>query len=203
MGVDFYCISAEQALLELETSKSSGLTATEADRRLLLYGPNRLQSEKRRPLILRILDQFKDFLVIILIAAAIVSIFEGDGLKDAIIIIAILVVNMVIGITQENNADNALKELKNMSSPKAKVRRDGHVEKIDSDNVVIGDIVMLDAGDYIPADVRIVESMNLRIDESSLTGESVPVEKDADAILDSGVALGDRVNMASMGTVVT
>jgi len=203
VNTEFYTISAEQSLLELESDLSLGLRADEAEHRLLRYGPNRLQSKKKRPMFLRVLDQFKDFLVLILIGAAIVSVVVGDGLKDAIIIVTILVVNMIIGITQENKADNALKELKNMSSPKAKVLRDGHVEKIDSDGVVVGDIVVLDAGDYIPADLRIVQGMNLRIDESALTGESVPVEKDAAAVLKSGANLGDRVNLASMGTVVT
>jgi Ca2+-transporting ATPase len=181
----------------------NGLSGTEASQRLVQFGPNRLHTAKKKPLALRILEQFKDFLVIILIAAAIVSAVAGDGLKDAIIIVAILAVNMVIGITQENKADNALNELKNMASPKAKVRRDGAIDRIDSDNVVVGDIVILDAGDYVPADVRIVESMNLKIDESALTGESVPVEKDASVILEGNVSLGDRINLASMGTVVT
>ncbi|MCL2679698.1 MAG: cation-translocating P-type ATPase [Dehalococcoidia bacterium] len=200
---NFYGKSIEQSLSELNSNIDGGLTTEEATRRLETDGPNRLASAKRRPLILRILDQFKDFLVIILIAAAIVSVVAGDGLKDAIIILAILVVNMIIGITQENRADNALKELKSMSSPKAKVRRGGVLDKIDADHVVKGDIIVLDAGDYIPADVRIIESMNLKIDESALTGESVPVEKDARAVLDGEVSLGDRINLASMGTVVT
>jgi len=199
----FYSLSAGQSLEALGSEMAGGLTASEAERRLSENGPNRLKSEKKKPLILRVLEQFKDFLVIILIAAAIVSALVGDGLKDAIIIVAILVVNMVIGITQENKADNALKELKNMSSPKAKVRRDGVLDKIDSDNVVKGDIVILDAGDYIPADVRIVESMNLKVDEAALTGESVPVDKNANVVLEGEVALGDRINLASMGTVVT
>jgi len=198
-----YSISAEQSLQDLKSDVNTGLSENEAARRLNEYGLNKLQGAKKRSLLLRILDQFKDFLVIILIGAAIISVIVGDGLKDAIIIIAILIVNMVIGITQENKADNALKELKSLSSPKAKVKRDGHIEKIDSENVAPGDIIILDAGDYIPADIRIVESINLKIDESALTGESVPVEKDASVILDSDAKLGDRINLASMGTVVT
>lgn len=203
MEREFYSKSIEQSLLELKTDVKSGLSVDEAQRRLDENGPNRLQSAKKKSLLLRILAQFKDFLVLILIAAAVVSIFVGDGLKDAILIIGILLVNVIISITQENRADNALAELKNMSSPKAKVRRGGQVEKVDSDAVVVGDIVILDAGDYIPADVRIVESMNLKVDEAALTGESLPVSKNADAVLESGASLGDRVNLASMGTVVT
>jgi len=192
-----------ELLTELKTDSINGLTAVEAEDRLKKNGPNRLKSAKRRSLFLRIIDQFKDFLVLILIAAAVISVFVGDGLKDAIIIVAILVLNMIIGITQENKADNALKELKNMSSPKAKVKRDGQIIRIDSSDVVAGDIVILDAGDYIPADIRLIECMNMRIDESSLTGESVPVRKNAEAVLDRDVAIGDRINLAFSGCIVT
>ena len=203
MESNFHSKSIEQTVVELRSDASKGLTAGEAKSRFEVNGPNRLQSAKPKSMLMRVLAQFKDFLVIILIIAATISVIAGDGLKDAIIILAILVVNMIIGVTQENKADNALKELKNMSSPKAKVRRDGVVEKIDSENVVVGDIVVLDAGDYISADLRIIESMNLRIDESALTGESVPVSKEADMVLPDGIGLGDRKNLASMGTVVT
>jgi len=172
-----HTFSAVKVLKQLNTDVENGLTEVDAEERLKQGGPNQLQSAKRRSMFLRILDQFKDFLVIILIVAAIVSVVFGDGLKDAIIIIAIVVLNMIIGITQENRADNALRELKNMSTPKAKVIRDGQVVKIDSSKVVIGDIIVIDAGDCIPADIRLLESINLRIDESSLTGESISVLK--------------------------
>ena len=203
MNTDFYCKSIDQTLQELESDLNCGLTADEAKHRLEQYGPNKLKSAKRKSMLLRILEQFKDFLVIMLIIAAVISAVVVRDAKDAIIIVAILVINMVIGITQENKADNALKELKNMASPKAKVKRNGQIEKIDSDGVVPGDIVMLDAGDYIPADIRIIESVNLKVDEASLTGESVPVEKKANVVLESGINLGDRINLASMGTVIT
>ena len=199
----FHNKSIEQTVVKLRSDANVGLAVEEAKKRFEANGPNRLQSAKPKSILTKVLAQFKDFLVIILIVAAIISVIAGDGLKDAIIILCILVVNMIIGITQENKADNALKELKNMSSPKAKVKRDGVVEKIDAEDVVVGDIVVLDAGDYISADLRIIESMNLRIDESALTGESVPVSKEANVILEDGVSLGDRKNMASMGTVVT
>lgn len=202
MKSDFHSKSTEQALQELQSEMSNGLTGAEAQKRLEQNGPNRLASPRKKSLLLRILAQFKDFLVIILLIAATISVIAGDGLKDAILIIGILLVNVIISITQENKADNALAELKNMASPKAKVKRDGQVQKIDSDAVVVGDIIILDAGDYIPADIRIIESMNLKIDESALTGESLPVSKDADAILDKSASLGDRVNLASMSTVV-
>ena len=177
MDSEFYYKSVETTLQELKSDPASGLSANEAQSRLAQYGTNRLKSAKKKSLVLRILAQFKDFLVIILVAAAVVSIIFGDGLKDAILIIGILLVNVIISITQENRADNALAELKNMSAPKAKVKRGGQVEKINSDEVVIGDIVILDAGDYVPADLRIIESLNLKIDEAALTGESMPVTK--------------------------
>jgi len=191
------------SLEALKADPVNGLTCDEAEKRLKENGFNRLKSAKKRSLFLRIIDQFKDFLVLILIAAAIVSAFVGEGLKDAIIIIAIVIINMIIGITQENKADEALKELKNLSGLKAKVKRDGQVVKIDSCDVVAGDIVILDAGDYVPADIRLIESINMRIDESSLTGESVPVKKDANAVLAEDAILGDRINLAFSGCVVT
>ena len=203
MSRNFHAKDIVETLAELNTDAVSGLSVAETERRLAENGANRLQGAKKKSLIMRILVQFKDFLVLILIAAAIISVVVGDGLKDAILIVGILLVNVIISITQENRADNALAELKNMSSPKAKVRRGGHVEKIDSVQVVVGDIVILDAGDYVPADVRIIESINLKIDEAALTGESLPVSKYADKVLDAAASLGDRVNLASMGTIVT
>ena len=203
MNAEFYCKTVDQSLLELKSNAASGLTTEETRLRFEQNGPNRLLSAKKKSMLLRVLAQFKDFLVIILIIAAVISAVVVRDAKDAIIIVAILVINMIIGITQENRADNALKELKNLASPKAKVKRNGQIEKIDSENVVVGDIIILDAGDYIPADIRIIESMNLRVDESALTGESVPVGKDANIVLESNASLGDRKNLASMGTVVT
>ena len=200
---EFHSKTIEQTLQELNANPIHGLSAGEACERLKQNGPNRLKSAGKKPLPLRILSQFKDFLVIILLAAAIISVIAGDGLKDAILIIGILLVNVFISITQENRADNALAQLKSMSSPKAKVKRDGQIIKIDSETVVAGDIVILDAGDYIPADVRVIESINLKIDESALTGESAPVTKNASVILDKSISLGDRINLAAMGTIVT
>ncbi|MCL1807267.1 MAG: cation-translocating P-type ATPase [Oscillospiraceae bacterium] len=203
MNEGYHAKSIELSLLELKVDAVNGLPAAEAQKRLAQNGANRLQSARSKPLGLKILEQFRDFLVIILIIAAIISIAAGDGLKDAIIIFCILIINMVIGLVQENKADNALKELKNMSSPKAKVKRDGRIGQIGSEDVVVGDIILLDAGDFIPADVRLIESSSLRIDEAALTGESVSVEKDADVVLKNDVSLGDKINLASMGTVVT
>lgn len=202
MANKFYNKDVKEVIKELDTVINSGLDNTEAEERLKNNGPNKLDSAKKKSILLTILAQFKDFLVVILLIAATISIIVGDDMLDGIIIIAIVIVNMVIGITQESKANDALKELKNMASPKAKVKRDKVVEKIDSDKLVVGDIVVLDAGDYVPADIRIIESINLKIDESALTGESLPVDKKSEAIVDPEASLGDRVNLAYMGTVV-
>jgi len=202
MNKKFFSKDIEESIRELETNVENGLSESAAEERLKKYGSNMLESAKEKPLITKILAQFKDFLVIILLAAAVISMALGEDFLDGIIIISIVVVNMIIGITQETKANNALKELKNMSSPKAKVKRDKVVEKVDSDNLVLGDIIILEAGDYIPADIRIVESINLKIDESALTGESVPVDKKANIVLDDDSSLGDRINLAYMGTMV-
>jgi Ca2+-transporting ATPase len=203
MKKEFHTLGISQTLQELDVSPTVGLSETAAADRLAQYGANKLAEGKKKSVISRVLAQFKDFLILILIAAAIISVVFGDGLKDAVIILAILVINMIISITQENKADNALRELKDMSSPGTKVRRGSAVMKIDSTQVVPGDVVILEAGDYVCADLRIIEAINLKIDESSLTGESVPVEKNAEAVLAANTNLGDRSNCACMGTVVT
>ena len=148
------------------------------------------------------LEQLKDFLVIILIIAAVISIVLGEAL-EGIIILAIVVLNTILGVYQENKASNALKALKEMASPHAKVLRNGQIVEVASSDVVPGDITILEAGDYIPADLRLIETVNLKIDEAALTGESVPVEKDANVVLPMDAGLGDRINSAYMGTVLT
>ncbi|MCL2839428.1 MAG: cation-translocating P-type ATPase [Defluviitaleaceae bacterium] len=202
MNKDYHNITTSETIEGLKTNEHNGLTMSEATSRIAQNGPNRLDEAKKKHWIFKILAQFKDFLVIILIIAAIISIVVGGDWIDGSIIIAILIINVIIGLVQENKADNALKELKAMSAPKAKVLRDGVVDKIDSSHLVVGDIVMLDAGDYIPADVRIIESINMRVDESALTGESITVEKNADITIPADAPLGDRINLAFMGTVV-
>lgn len=204
---NFFSKNVDDSVKELNSNISTGLSPQEAEKRLKEYGHNRLQGAKEKSMLEMFLAQFKDFLVIILIIAAIVSmvvgIMENDGIFDSIVIIAIVIINAIIGVNQESKASNALKALKEMSSPQAKALRGGEVVKIPSDELVVGDVVMLDAGDYIPADVRLVESINLKIDEAALTGESVPVEKDSRKILPDDAPLGDRVNSAYMGTVIT
>lgn len=197
-----YTKTAQETAAQLQTDTARGLSAAEAATRLAKHGPNRLQGAKEKSILAMILDQLKDFLVLILMVAAVVSIVLGETL-DGVIILAIVVLNTFLGVYQENKASNALKALKEMASPHAKVLRDGVITEIASGDVVPGDLVVLDAGDYVPADVRLVDAVNLKIDEAALTGESVPVEKDAAALLPEDAPLGDRVNSGYMGTVVT
>ncbi|MGL5437667.1 MAG: cation-translocating P-type ATPase [Lachnospiraceae bacterium] len=198
----FYNEKAEDVAAGLETDAVRGLTSAEAARRLEQHGSNRLEGAKEKGLAAMIFEQLKDFLVIILIVAAVISIMLGETL-DGIIILTIVILNTFLGVYQENKASNALKALKEMASPHAKVVRDGNIEEIASSDLVVGDLVVMDAGDYVPADVRLIESNNMKVDEAALTGESVPVEKDSLAILPEDASLGDRVNCGFMGTVIT
>ena len=197
-----YSKSVDEIISGLSADIETGLDSGEAARRLKEYGENKLDSKKGETLFQRFLYQFKDFLVLILIAASAVSIALRQ-FTDGAVIIGIVILNAILGVYQENKAGNALKALKKMSSPQAKVLRGGQVEKVDSHLVVPGDLVVLEAGDYVPADLRLFESVNLKIDESALTGESAPSEKDASAALCADTGLGDRKNCAYMGTVVT
>ena len=198
----FFDLSAQETAKTLQTDVSAGLTPEEAAARLQKYGPNRLEGGKEKSVFQMILEQLKDFLVIILMIAAVISILLGEEL-EGVIILAIVVLNTFLGVYQENKASNALKELKEMASPHAKVLRGGEVVEVASPDVVPGDIVILEAGDYVPADVRLIETVNLKIDEAALTGESVPAEKDAAAVLEADAGLGDRINCGYMGTVIT
>ena len=198
----FFSLSAEDTARELDVDVSCGLSKEEAEKRMEKYGANRLEGGKEKSLIQMILEQLKDFLVIILMIAAVISIFLGEAL-EGIIILAIVVLNTFLGVYQENKASNALKALKEMASPHAKVLRGGQIMEVPSSDVVPGDIAILEAGDYVPADLRLIEAVNLKIDEAALTGESVPVEKEAGAVLAEDASLGDRVNCGYMGTVIT
>ena len=198
----FFNQSIENVVKELKSDVDNGLTKEEADKRIKEFGENQLKEKETRGILQMFFDQFKDFLILILIAASAISILVGE-VKDAVIILAIVILNAVLGVFQENRASNALKALKNMAAPQAKVLREANLEKIPSSDLVPGDIVLLEAGDYIPADLRLIESVNLKIEEAALTGESVPVEKFADEIVDKDAGIGDRVNSAFMSTVVT
>ena len=204
-----FSMKKESVIDELKTDVKSGLTNSEAEKRLAQYGPNSLGEAKKIPLWKRFLGQFADAMVLILIAAAVLSaimaVREGgfEGWIDVIVILSIVIINAILGVYQEGKADEAIAALKKMSSPQAKVVRDNIQQMVDSDKLVPGDVVVLDAGDLVAADIRLVEASSLKVEEASLTGESVPVEKDAEAVLDVDCGIGDRKNMLYMGTAVT
>jgi Ca2+-transporting ATPase len=192
----------EQLVADFETHLEQGLTQREARDRLAKHGGNEL-SERPRPGFLSLLwDQFNNYLVIILIIAALVSLALGEYV-DSIAIMIIVALNAVVGVIQESKAEQALAALKKMAAPQAQVIRDGHQVTVPGREIVTGDIVLLEAGNYVPADVRLFESFNLKVEEASLTGESVPVDKDPAVVLDQEIPLGDRKNTAFMGTLVT
>lgn len=185
------------------TSANSGLTQTEAELRLEKFGVNELQEGKKKSVFQLFVAQLDDWLIYVLFAAVIITALMGEWV-DSIIIILVIIINAVLGVVQERKAGKAIEALQKMSSPKALVRRDGQVSEIDAGNLVPGDIVLLDAGRYVPADLRLLETANLQIEESALTGESVPAEKDADQVFDDQqTQLGDRLNSAFMSTLVT
>ena len=187
---------------QLNTHLDRGLSEHEALRRQQEEGLNQLDEGKKRSLWLKFIDQLADFMIIVLIGASILSFITGD-MTEGFLIIGIVLVNAILGLAQEAKAEKALDSIKKMSSPQAKVRREGKDRLIDVKDLVKGDLVLLDAGDYVPADCRIIESINLKCDESALTGEAVPVEKISDALEEDNLPLGDRVNCGFMGTVVT
>ena len=200
----FYTQGVEEVLKSLDTS-IDGLSTAQAKERLDAYGYNELDEGEKRSLLSKFIDQFKDLMIIILLVAAALSIItEGrHGLTDACIIFAVVVLNAAFGVYQEGQAEAAIEALKNMSSPMARVRRDGNVVEIDSRELVPGDIVLLEAGDVVPADMRLIEAASLKIEEAALTGESVPVEKDITETVEAEAGIGDRVNMCYQNSNVT
>lgn len=192
-----------QLTQELESNPQTGLSTNEAKERLEKYGPNTLKEEKKKSVIVKFLEQFKDILVIILLIAAVISIIvEPSEWIDSLIIFIVVIVNAVIGVFQESKAEKSLDALKKMSNPISKVLRDGIVINIDSNNLVKGDIIQIEAGDFIPADSILIEAHSLKVNESSLTGESVPIEKEASFICGSA-AIGDQKDKVFASTFVT
>jgi Ca2+-transporting ATPase len=191
----------------LDTNMQTGLTDLEVKKRHEKYGFNELKEAKKKSLFVRFLEQFKDFMIIVLIIAAIVSgavgIAEGEGITDSIIILIVVIANAIIGVVQESKAEKSLEALKKLSGHEAKVLRNGTVQTVPARELVKGDIVVLETGDYVPADLRIFEAINFKVQESSLTGESVPVEKQANKIDEEEVAIGDRANMLFSSSLVT
>ncbi len=199
---DWHLKESSCAVKELDSDILNGLSQEQVNKRIAEHGYNELKEKKKETIFQKVFNQLKDFLTIILIVASIVSIAVGE-ITDSIVIIAIVVVNAFLGVLQEGKAEKALEALKKMSAPNAKALRKGKIEIVPSRTLVPGDIVVFEAGDVIPADLRIIESSNLKIEEASLTGESVPAEKDAAGVLNGEVGIGDRINMAYMSTVVT
>lgn len=202
MNLNWYNKSVQAVSEELRTNSARGLTDEEASKRLQKYGLNELKEKEKESVITKLINQLKDFMVIILIAASIVSGIVGE-ISDAIVIIAIVIVNAVLGVIQEGKAEQALAALQKMSSPNARVLRNGSVQIMPAKNLVPGDVVAIEAGDSIPSDLRLIESYNLQVEEASLTGESLPVDKDAGVVFESDMSIGDRKNMVYMSTVVT
>jgi len=197
---EWHALNTEQILKHFEVQEN-GLTSEEVKRRLEHYGPNQL-NEAPRPTFLKMLwEQLNNFVVILLIVASLISALLGDYVEAAAIM-AIVVLNAVLGIVQERRAEEALAALKKLAAPEAQVMRDGHRVSVPSYELVPGDLVFLEAGNFIPADIRLLEAVNLRVEEASLTGESLAVQKNASTVLEKNVPLGDRKNTAFMGTVV-
>lgn len=192
---------------KLGTDLKKGLSSDEVVKRQEKYGFNELKAAKKKTLLQRFLDQFKDFSIIVLIIAAIVSgavgIANGEGVTDTIIIMIVVIVNAIIGVSQEAKAEKSLEALQKLTDHAAKVIRNENITVISAKELVPGDIVVLDTGDYIPADLRVIEAVNLKAQESSLTGESVPVEKNIEKIENNEVGIGDRVNMLFSSSLVT
>ena len=197
----------EEVQKELETDSQKGLSTKEVEKRKEKYGLNELKAKKKKTLLQKFIEQFKDFSIIVLIIAAIVSgavgIAEGEGITDTIIILIVVILNAIIGVVQESKAEKSLEALQKLTDHASKVIREGNLTVVPAKDLVPGDIVVLDTGDFIPADIRLVEAVNLKSQESSLTGESMPVEKNTEKIVDPEVGIGDRVNMLFSSSLVT
>ncbi len=198
----FYTLSTQELEDKFNVSVHTGLTKEEAEQRRAKYGDNRLSEERKRPWWISFAEQFQDFMVLVLLGATLISAFLGEY-TDAITILIIVLVNAVLGFVQEYKAEQSMRSLRELSSPTAQVLRGGNRTEILSAEIVPGDVILLEAGDKVPADARIVEGVDLFADESPLTGESMPVHKHSRTILDDKTPLGDQANMLHAGTVIT
>ena len=203
----WYNISVEDTVKSLNSNLEHGLTEEEVTKRIEEHGYNELIQKKKKTFLEKFLAQFKDFMIIVLIFAAFVSgvvgVLEHEGINDSIIILLIVIVNAVIGVLQENKAEKSLEALKKLSSHTAKVLRNGHLVVLPARELVPGDVIILETGDYITADLRLTDAINLRIEEASLTGESVPVEKITSLLTEEDLPLGDRENLAFSTSLVS
>ena len=200
--VTWHALSREQVLEKLDSGLGKGLSSQEASERQQKYGPNQLAEGKKTTFWQMVYDQLNNFVIIMLMVAAIISAIVGEPV-DSAAIVAIVVLNTIMGVVQEGRAQEELEALKKMASPEAMVLRDGHRVSLPARELVPGDIVFLETGNFVPADMRLIEAVNLKIEEAALTGESVPVDKNAVVVLDADATLGDRKNTAFSGTVVT
>ena len=204
-----YTSSTTSVIEELNSNMTTGLSQDQVSERQAKYGPNKLKERKKKSVIVKFFEQFKDVMIIILLIAAGISfaiaIAENNPNEffEPALILLIVVLNAVMGVAQENKAEKALDALKNMSAPHARVIRDGKEQLIDASTLVVGDIILLEAGDFVPADARLLRSVSLKSEEAALTGESVPSEKDATAVIDESAPLGDRINMVFSGCSIT
>ncbi len=200
--INWHSLGAEEVLIKLNTLADQGLSDEEAAKRLQHYGPNQLAEKPPVSFWKMLLDQFNNFVVIMLIIASVISAFLGDYIEAAAIM-AIVILNAALGVFQERRAEQALAALKKLAAPEAHVIRNGSRTVVPSPRVVPGDIILLEAGNYVPADIHLLEAVNLRVEEAALTGESVPVQKDAATRLEADIPLGDRKNTTFMGTLVS
>lgn len=193
----------QEEVLEVMQSSAEGLSGADAAKRLAEYGPNELEEGKKKSMLQKILEQFKDLMIIVLLVAAVISAVVSHEIVDALIILAVVIINAIMGVVQEAKAEEAIESLREMATPNANVLRDGHTVVVKSSELVPGDIVLLEAGDVVPADMRLLEARSLKIEEAALTGESVPVEKELVVLDDPQAGIGDRVNMAYSNSNVT
>ena len=206
---NWFNLEADEVKKKLNTNYETGLNEEAVEQQKKKYGLNELEAKKKKSMMIKFLEQFKDFMIIVLIISAIISgvvgvLEEGiSGITDTVIILIVVTVNAIIGVMQENKAEKSLEALQKLSSHVAKVLRNGKLEVIPSRELVPGDVVLLETGDYIPADLRVIESVNLKSQEAALTGESVPVEKTSEKIEDEKVGIGDRINMLFSSSLVT
>lgn len=203
----WHTLRVDEVERNLKTNIHKGLSEEEVKKRITKDGKNKLQEKKKENIVIKFLKQFNDFMIIILIVASVISAvmayIEGtNDYMDSIIIIAIVVFNAIMGLVQEAKAEKSLEALKKMAAPIAKVRRNGKVMKVKSEELVRGDIVILEAGNFVPADCRLIKAFQLKVEESALTGENLPVEKDATVLLKNDVSLADKMNMVFATSIV-
>lgn len=199
-------MNVQEVARKLNTSLSHGVSEEEARKRQLQYGKNKLNEKRKTSIFIRFLKQFNDFMIIILLVSAGISAgisyFErSNDYIDSIIIVGIVILNAIMGVIQESKAEKSIEALQKLSSPQAKVKRDGEIKIIPSEDLVPGDLVILEAGNYVPADLRLISTYNFKVEESALTGETVPVEKNSNSIIRENASLGDMENLSFSTTI--